>query len=270
MKISSQQFIRRSKRSLSWRGFTLVELLLVISIIAILSTLSLAMIRTSQEEARTSATEARISQIETILSTYIEDMEFRKLPFRQAQFEDCVIAPNASQKYVMAQQLRERVLVDYLMSELPFQHDQVGTFPRLDYSSYSGANALIAGRPTALIQQWQSLAGSSLGKDGSTTDSLSGELLYKLIEMIDFEGESALDAIGNGAVDDTDSDNFPELVDAWGDPLRFDVVKRNSQNGSSVPLNAPESEAATEIQNVRLRVWSKNITGLEIPARVEL
>ncbi len=90
MNISSLQRMKRPKRGLVWRGFTLVELLLVISIIAILSTLSLAMIRTAQVEARTSAAEARIAQIQTILSIYVEDMEFRKLPFSTSDLEKFV------------------------------------------------------------------------------------------------------------------------------------------------------------------------------------
>ena len=107
LSVLSQKHLRRQPdRS----GFTLVELLLAVSIIAILSTLAVGMLRTAQLEARTSATEGRIALIQTILSTYIEDMEFRKLPFRDSDIRNWA---GAGATYGEAQALREKILVPF-------------------------------------------------------------------------------------------------------------------------------------------------------------
>ena len=248
MKISSNQPNKQQ------RGFTLVELLMVIAIIAILATLSLAVLRSSQEEARTSATEARITQIQNMLAIYIEDMEFRKLPFSNGQIENCIVGASMSELYLRFHQLRERILADYLISEMPFSQVNVGVFPSLDYSAYPGAADLVPTRPTALVQQWVNLANGNLGVDQIANEPLSGELLYQILAMVQLENGSALESLGNGAVGNIDDDSYPEVVDAWGNPLQFHVVKRDPTTGDSIALTS--SDPSIELQNLRFEVWS--------------
>ena len=244
-------------------GFTLVELLFVIAIIAILSTLSLAMIRMSQQEARTSATQSRLTQIENILSIYIEDMEFRKLPFSNLQLENCVMASTVSEKYIKTHQLREQILVDYLNAEMPSTpiNNNLGKFPSLAYPNFPLAAALLSdpSKHTAMVQQWGLLSNSNdMGFDRQG-QPLPGELLYKLLQMINSEGGNALEALGNGAISNVDGDDYPEVVDAWGDPLQFQLSLRDPVTGDSVPLNS--NNVPLELQNLRFEVWSDNLLG---------
>ena len=41
------------------------------------------------------------------------------------------------------------------------------------------------------------------------------------MNQIDFDGSSALDALGDSAIGDSDGDGQLEIVDAWGEPIRF-------------------------------------------------
>ena len=244
MNISSQPFANRSKWRPGQHGFTLVELLLVVAIIAILSTLAVGMLRTAQLEARTSATEGRIALIQTILSTYIEDMEFRKLPFRDSDIRNWA---GAGATYGEAQALREKILVDYLNAEMPSLNSELGKFPTLNYPQGNvAANLALPRYQTALIRQWDALrnANASIGED-SAKDPLSGELLYKLLEMIKFEGESALEVLGNSAQGNVDGDSFPEIVDSWGEPLQFEISWRDATKKN--------------LENLRIEVWSNNV-----------
>ncbi|MCH2182064.1 MAG: type II secretion system GspH family protein [Mariniblastus sp.] len=322
MNISSQQSVKRPEWVPGQHGFTLVELLLAVAIIAILSTLSVAMIASAQREARTSATEGRINQIQTILSTYIEDMEFRKMPFRTSDLDNLVVwsgnvpvggANPDRERYYKTQQVIGQILVDYLNVEMPYQSFdedsrtwdtcQLGLFPSLsvnpDCSNPAGIVTLLQApaSQSALVRQWYFLrptqgdfnAGNVLGVEGRVPSSgriphLSGELLYQLLDKVDSDGASALESLGNGARGNVDGDNYPEVVDAWGDPLDFALTLRDPETrveyGFSHKLpwapNRPsvneiiddgtqqEREAILailEIQNLRMRVWSENVAG---------
>lgn len=249
-------------------GFTLVELLFVIAIIAILSSLSLAMIRSAQLEARSSATQSRLTHIQNILSIYIEDMEFRKLPFRMSQLDAFVLGSTPQESYGKKQQLRNQVLADYMNVEMPRDANALGTFPSPAFTTcngsnlgvqsvnYAGLNAFLLMHPTALTRRWSAMGGGGIDNQG--------ELLYELLLMIDFEGGSALESLGNGAIGDSDGDGNLEVVDAWGEPFQFDIAQRTLPNETDwedfdVTVTKPR-----EFQHFRFDVWSDNV-----PRRVE-
>ena len=61
---------------------------------------------------------------------------------------------------------------------------------------------------------------------------LPGEYLYEILRSIQVDGQSAVESLGSSAIADTDGDRFPEVVDAWGEPLLFDI----EQFGSTIDL----------------------------------
>lgn len=65
--------MRKLKRSDFSQGFTLVELLVVMAILAILATVSLANFRTSQIKARDAERKANLRQIANALEAYMND-----------------------------------------------------------------------------------------------------------------------------------------------------------------------------------------------------
>ena len=61
---------------------------------------------------------------------------------------------------------------------------------------------------------------------------LPGEYLHEILRSIQVDGQSAVESLGSSAIANTDSDRFPEVVDAWGEPLLFDI----EQFGSTIDL----------------------------------
>lgn len=69
----SERFQRKSKNSEESLAFTLVELLVVISIIGLLAGLSVPAISKAQNSARTSASISNLKQIHVLMQTYLAD-----------------------------------------------------------------------------------------------------------------------------------------------------------------------------------------------------
>jgi hypothetical protein len=52
---------------------------------------------------------------------------------------------------------------------------------------------------------------------------LPGEYLHEILRSIQIDGQSAVEMLGGSAIGDFDNDGIPEVVDAWGEPLFFDI-----------------------------------------------
>jgi len=69
----------------------------------------------------------------------------------------------------------------------------------------------------------------SLGRDNTgavnpiiwARENPNAELLYLIIEDSTLNGSSAIEAFGNSEIADTDNDGLMELIDAWGNPIRW-------------------------------------------------
>ena len=109
------------KKSNSNSGFTLVELLLVISILAVLASLSLVVIAGAQTDARRSATQSRISLVQSMLQQRVDDFQVRRIPLKLFEFESFDPATNQVETIIRpdARELRNRILLEYIKTEMP-------------------------------------------------------------------------------------------------------------------------------------------------------
>ena len=260
----------RNMNAGSRTAFTLVELLIVITVIAILSALSLGVLASAQDDAKSSATEARIAQIESLLAVELEDYEVRRLPIGNRELaayargnpvDDGTGTGTNVPLLVQVRSLRRQILMDIINSEIPrpffngtdFEVNRdVGEFPSTvpgadapnaaDFTSWLGDNypdppqnsggavittlpatlaARLANLRTAGIQSLKPLNPDPFVAGGPF--NLPGEYLYAVLARMNIDGSSGIELVGNQAVGNVDSDAFPELVDAWGEPLQLRI-----------------------------------------------
>ena len=249
-------------------GFTLVELLLVIAIIAVLSSMAVGVIGSAQNDARVAATQSRISILEQVIQTELESYEVRRSPIPDkvlVKLTNQIITTNTldpDRYLVHYRNLRRVINADLVRAEMPNGRGDVnalGIFPSPELRSYLLARgvplnppAFVTGVVTPLAisdlarfrpagaRRWNSW---DLDNDGDTVSSAalaadagrpfnqrladSSELLYGLLTQIDFNGSTAIDALGSQAFADTDGDELLEVVDAWNEPIGFQFQQEN-------------------------------------------
>ena len=243
-------------------GFTLVELLFVIAIIAILASMTAGILGKAKRDSEISATRSRITQIEAIMQTVTEDFEVRRLPFRNsdlARFVRSSLPANRQREVRMrVRNLRRRVVAAMLQAEFPVAlldgngdfvvNSEIGQLaPASIAGEYSFRQWLGDTYDPALLTEleasrsaemsfWQSIATTpGPGAIGPRLDQ-PGEYLYIILERIDVDGSSALELLGPNAVGDTDDDGVPEIVDAFGDSMQLRIVQVAVNN---IPINIP-------------------------------
>ena len=232
-------------------GFTLIELLLVIAIVTVLSTMALGVLRSATTDAKISATQARLTQINAIMEVVMEDYSVRRMPVDLNLFPPGLdesgdpIPPRT-----WLRQLRYQILSELLDVELPrplFDNAQGNYIPNsnrglslfFDGPGYVGlggssgawdpigtyrADSVLgdANAPrSAIMRRWELLA-----QQYPNDLDLPGEYLYQFLYSYDFDGAPAVEALGAQAIADTDGDQLMEVVDAFGEPLLYEIQQR--------------------------------------------
>ena len=132
----------------------------------------------------------------------------------------------------------------------------------------------------------------SINEDDFARLTSASEYLYAVLQSTQFNGISALEAMGERAFADTDDDGFPEVVDAWGNPMAFQI-EMYFNNGELFPegwpnptnLSIPENftaglmsgvagvfipEEIFDVENIRIRIVSTGGTKTAGESRREL
>lgn len=261
MNVQSKKLTGRSKRTRA--AFTLIELLVVISAIAVLASLAVGMIASAQEDARASATRARVQLIEKLMEVELENYEIQRspVPFRElSALVDIVLThgqwnSDAANFRLHVKNLKRMLTLDLIRAEIPDARNGIPTsvFPSPRFLRYLGEDLMLTQMEINQVQfslrqyatsnvfRWNSFSNN----DPANVEANSAEILYRVLTDIDADGTNGIDVLGNAAVGDTDGDQFLEVVDAWGDPLRFEFHQRtivpaefNPAPGSAVPMRS--------------------------------
>ena len=181
-------------------GFTIIELLTVLGIIGVLSSMVLFALFSVSENARKQRTKAQITKIHELISGRWESYRTRPMP----------ISANAirgkSPKDVAL--LRLNAMYELMRMEMPDIIADV-TEPaqekvwRRSISSVARAHQLrlSSGAPSITFQ--------------------SAECLYMILANIQDGDTNGLDFFREREKGDVDEDGFPEILDGWGQPISF-------------------------------------------------
>ncbi len=175
----------------SRRGFTLTEMLVTITVIALLAGLALAGLHSARETARIAKTKSTVMKLHNIVMEMYGSYQTRRLP---------ISTTGLSPK--QAAEARLKAIRDIMRMEMPERWSDVDTGPLFVSTRPALSNAYVRYK----------LERSPSG------DVSSAECLYMLVTLSDAESR---EDFSESEVGDTDNDGAPEFVDAWGHPIYF-------------------------------------------------
>ena len=176
----------------SLRGFTLVELLIVVAIIAALLSFIGVAAMSSIGTARITATKATITKVQGLLQQRVDAVGLLK--------------PSPTEIGALLRDFTDKRRAEVMANKLNFRNAFPQTWAELVSTK---RYVLPAGYPPTTIN--------------FATES--GEVLYFILTQANVVGYSpeGTEAFSSSEIKDTDSppNGVPELIDAWGKPLRF-------------------------------------------------
>ena len=224
-------------------AFTLVELLLVVSIIAVLASLGVGVLAQAQNDAAISATRSRISLIEKILETELENYEVRRSPFSLSELR------NASADLTELKDLKRRVIADLIRAEMP---DGSAAMPRAFPTPLLTPLLTGTSLPSvdlASVRKWADATDWPQPGDGFLGAVKRSEMLYEILLNLEIDGTSAVEQIGSQAIGDSDGNGKLEIVDAWREPIFLQWQQEDLDSNEDPKLMVGLSEESTAVAN---------------------
>jgi len=216
-------------------GFTLVELLITVSIIAIMASMMLFALYGAQETARAQKTKALIAKLDAIIKTKYESYATRRIPIAST------LPPNPTAAQVFAwRKLRLDALRELMRMELPERWTDIATvdpstsrIKTTTSPNYGQAVPITPGlTPPSVAGNTVSTPpfGGYFGKvytanqanpANPSLEFQSAECLYLIVMAAAAEDADDKDMFRPTDSADVDGDGFREFVDGWGQPIRF-------------------------------------------------
>ncbi|MFH1266445.1 MAG: type II secretion system protein, partial [Planctomycetota bacterium] len=238
-------------------GFTLVELLVTVTIIAILATLVFGAVQVARDQARETKTKALIAKIHRAVMDRHESYRTRRVPVRTAGVPPYFSSPPwpslppplAARAIVRLQTLREimRLEMPDRWADLAPDPAVVGPNPQVAAVDPMSGNEIldVNGSPSyrfpvpALAQAYRRRYDQAVARMKSSTTYpddpspnpavgswqerrnrySSAECLYMIVTM--GGGADVRDQFQDSEIGDADGDFLPEFHDGWGNPILF-------------------------------------------------
>ncbi|PHS03163.1 MAG: hypothetical protein COA78_18885 [Blastopirellula sp.] len=196
-------------------AFTLVELLAVIVIIGILSSIMLTALASAAETAREARTRSQILRIHELLSTRWESYRTRR-----------VEAADPVKFTTVRGRMGNRVdkIRELMRMEVPSTRDDL-----FDDKKVLSATPALHRRYKRMIVKFTGGVGPNLdaqwndvvNNDKWTKYNDSAECLYLILASIQDGDANGLEFLRDNEIGDLDGDGVPEVLDGWGRPLYF-------------------------------------------------
>ena len=239
----------RTKSSTARTGFTLVELLVVITIIGLMSGMFLVAFQGAAMESRVVKTRSTIQKISDVLTARMEEYVAYPIALRTpvGSLVPSAVDSGSLDETVMTLRERARLLLlrDIIRMEMPdhpddlkyttFWQTQIGS----NLATYLSSNlprtiatGLISKTNGAQFYAKNALPGrarslmSALTVNGAPRPNwdetnANAELLYLIVADSELEGSSAIELFGAAEIADKDGDGLNEFIDAFGQPIRW-------------------------------------------------
>jgi prepilin-type N-terminal cleavage/methylation domain-containing protein len=212
------------KRKQRRRGFTLVELLMVIALIGMLSSAMLVALYAAGQTAKVRRTEQQVQRIHSLLMSRWESYQYRPLPIKTA----------GDAKARCWQRLR--AIRELMRLEFPDRRTDVApdvgapitpslTAPSL-WKSYNRRVARLwpPDLETGNVE-WHLVSPfeNEETKEARTwtPEHQAAECLYMILANIREGDRNGLDFFTEDEIGDVDGDKMPEILDGWGKPINF-------------------------------------------------
>lgn len=180
------------------RGFTLVELLVSITVILTLAGIAMVAVSATRQEARIARTKATIAKIDHLIQTRYESYRTRRVPVDLTGLGGR-----------QAAEVRYRALLYLMRMDMPERINDIKTD-----ANFSTPVSLPYGRSLP----WSGLArqyGARFNTNPATADYQHGEMLFAVVTS----DPEARELFQDDEVRDVDGDGWPEFVDGWGMPI---------------------------------------------------
>jgi prepilin-type N-terminal cleavage/methylation domain-containing protein len=177
------------------RGFTVIELMIVMLILSLLVAMSLSAFSAAVNQARISRTKVIIAKLDQLVMDRWESYRTRPIPLRAA----------AGANVRTSALNRLNALRDIMRMELPHCQEDVNEIPTASVTR------------TAINRGYQRKLGSVTWSEQWE----EAECLYLIIASMRDQEKSALDFFTSDEIGDIDDDGVPEIHDAWGQPIQF-------------------------------------------------
>ena len=213
-------------------AFTLVELLVTISIIAILAALLLGVSAVAAETGRASKTKQMITRLHTLLMEHYETYRDRRVDL-DPTIESIINGQTNVRKGELIAEARLHALRETMITEMPDHWSDILLEP-VDFALVQDPNYVPPAplyadmgrsgiRRTALgellYRKLQQAARSAPSRE-ALLENQSAECLYLIIMFATGDGE-ARGLFKESDFGDTDGDGAPEFLDGWGNPIQF-------------------------------------------------
>ena len=190
----------RHEREPRFRGFTLVELMVVLIIISILASVVMFAMFNAQEAARRAKTTNMISKLNTLIMQRYQSYMTRRVPLMRGNTE-----PHSSFRFRRLQAVRE-----LMRMEMPDRWTDVRDNP------VTGIR-----RPSVSRTYLRKVNAANNGNGVNDGDSFQGaECLYLMVAYGAIDSD-AMTHFSQSDIGDVDTDGLNEFLDGWGRPISF-------------------------------------------------
>ncbi len=240
----SERAIERPSRLRRTRtmGFTLIELLVVIMLIGIMASFVLVALAGVTTQAKEDRTRAQIMKIHELLMEQWEEYQYRRVPPTQAMRNH--MQGGAKLNSVQLAQQRLLALRELMRMEMPTYISDIANPSKFIAGSAGNApyqpSRWRAYNQRALRINADWLQPDSIGDDlerKAVADFQQAECLYLILSQIRDADSSALEFFTEKEIGDVDGDGMKEILDGWGNPIRWMLWAPGYTSPLQVALN---------------------------------